>query len=60
VEIIAKYISILSVGLQKNKKELSNYTFFQLVSEYNRFTLKNQFDMYFSAKLAGAQNLEEV
>lgn len=60
IEIIAKYISILSVGLQKDKNELSNYTFFQLVSEYNRFILKNQFDTYFSAKLAGAQNLEEV
>ena len=60
IEIIAKYISILSIGLQKNKKELSNYTFFQLVSEYNRFILKNQFDTYFSAKLAGAQNIEQV
>ena len=60
VAILSRYISILSVGLQKNKNSFNNYTVFQLKDEFNRFYKKQSFDMYVKAKLAGAQDLEEV
>ena len=58
--IYSKYISILSVGLKKDKNELSNYTVYQIRDEFKRFQLKEQFDIYIKAKMAGAQDLEEV
>jgi len=60
VSIYGKYISILAVGLRKDKNELKEYTIPQLRDEFERFTLKQEFDTWFKAKLAGAQNLEEV
>ena len=60
VTIYSKYISILSVGLKKDKNELSNYTIYQIRDEFKRFQLKQDFDIYIKAKLAGAQDLEEV
>lgn len=60
ISIYSKYISILSVGLQKDKNELLNYTVWQIRDEYKRFILKQNFDIYTKAKLAGAQDLEEV
>ena len=58
--IYGKYISILSVGLKKDKNELSDYTIPQILDEFQRFVLKQNFDVYFKAKLAGAKDLEEV
>lgn len=58
--IFSKYISILSVGLRKDKNELSNYTIPQLRDEFDRFISKQDFDLYVKAKLAGAKDLEEV
>lgn len=60
INIYSKFISILSVGLKKDKNELSNYTVYQLRDEIKRFQAKQQFDIYLKAKLAGAQDLEEV
>lgn len=60
VAIYSKYISILSVGLQKDMNEYMNYTIYQLRDEFKRFQLKMNFDAYIQAKLAGAQDLEEV
>lgn len=60
VNLFSRYISILSVGLQKDKNILSNYTVYQLMDEMKRFELKQDADLYIKAKLAGAQNLEEV
>ena len=55
-----KYISILSVGLQKDKNSFSSYTIYQLLDEYNRFQAKISYEAYVQAKLAGAENLDEV
>jgi hypothetical protein len=60
VSIYAKYISILSVGLKKDKNELKEYTIPQIRDEFERFVLKQNFDVYLEAKMAGAQDLEEV
>ena len=60
VAVYSKYISILAVGLKKSMIDLSNYTIYQLRDEFKRFQLKQDFDIYIKAKLAGAQDLEEV
>jgi len=48
------------VGLNKDKNELSNYTVYQLMDEFERFQRYQSFDIYIKAKMAGAQDLEEV
>lgn len=60
VNILERYMSILSVGLGISKIELSKYTVFQLMDEHKRFLLKESFDMYIKAKVAGVQDLKEV
>jgi hypothetical protein len=59
-KIYSRYVSILSVGLGKNKNELINYTVYQLNDEFKRYQAKINWDYYLKAKLAGAENLEEV
>lgn len=60
IEILSRYISILSVGEQKDINVLLNYTVFQLFDEFNRFKLREDFNMYVECKLAGAKDLEDV
>ena len=60
ISVYGKYISILSVGLKKDKNELSDYTIYQLKDEFKRFLLNQDFDMYVKMKIAGAENLDEV
>lgn len=60
VEILSRYISILSVGESKDMNTLLQYTVYQLFDEFNRFKLREDFNMYIQCKLAGAQNLQEV
>ena len=60
IGIFDQYVSILSVGLKKDMNELMNYTIYQLYDEFTRFQMKQEFDIYLKAKMAGAQDLEEV
>lgn len=60
LSIYSKFISILSVGLQKDKNDLCNYTIYQLVDEFDRYQKKVQFDIYLQAKMAGAKDLEDT
>lgn len=60
INIFSYYVSVLSVGLQKDKNQLMDYTIYQLIDEYKRFISKVNFDFYIQAKMAGAQDLEEV
>ena len=60
ISIFSRYISILAVGEKKDMNELMNYSVFQLKDEFKRFQLKNNFDHYMKAMLAGAKDLEEV
>ena len=60
MEFYSQYASILAVGLQKDINELMNYTIYQIKSEFKRFQAKTASDFYLKAKLAGAQDLEEV
>ena len=60
ISILSRYASILAVGLQKNLNDLMQYTVYQLYDEFQRFQLKMQWDAYLQARMAGAQNLDEV
>lgn len=60
IAILSRYVSILSVGLQKTLNDLMQYTVYQLYDEFQRFQLKMQWDAYIQAKMAGAKDLEEV
>ena len=60
INLFSRYISILSVGLKKDMNELLDYTVYQLYDEFKRFQLKQDFDIYLKAKMAGASDLEEV
>lgn len=60
IEILSRYISILAVGEHKDMNQLYQYSIPQLFNEFNRFRLKEDFEMYLQLKIAGAQNLEEV
>lgn len=58
--LFTQYVSILAVGEQKGINVLLQYTVYQLMNEFKRFRLKEDFDLYIKAKLAGAQDLQEV
>jgi hypothetical protein len=58
--VYGKFLSILAVGLRKSQKELSEYTVYQIRDEFQRFISEYNYEMYIKAKLAGAQDLEEV
>lgn len=58
--IFDRYISILSVGLQKDKNELIKYSVYQLFDEFERYQAKVAYDIYVQAKMAGAKDIEDV
>lgn len=60
VSLLSRYVSILSVGENKSFDTLLGYTVYQLFDEFNRFELKQKYDIYVQAKMAGAKDLEEV
>lgn len=60
ISILSRYASILAVGEQKDLNSLMNYTVYQLYDEFQRFELKQNFDIYLQAKMAGAKDMEEV
>lgn len=60
IDILSRYISILSVGEQKDMNLLFNYTTYQLFDEFKRYELKMGHDIYVQAKMAGAKDLKEV
>lgn len=60
IAILSRYISILSVGQNKNFEDLLKYTVYQLFDEFNRFEKKTDFDWSMRAKMAGAKGLDEI
>jgi hypothetical protein len=58
--IFERYISILTVGEQKDRNSLMELTVPQLKDEFQRYKLKLEFDIHMKYKLAGAQNLDSV
>lgn len=59
IDIISRYASILSIGLKIDLKEILNYTVYQLFDQVRRYELKTDYDMYVSAKMAGAQDIKD-
>ena len=59
VAIFSRYISILTVGEHKDINSFMNYTVYQLFDEFQRFELKENYDVYVKAKLAGAKDMKE-
>lgn len=60
INILSRYVSILSTGLGIDLNTLMDYTVYQLFDAFERFELKTSFDYYVQAKMAGAKDLEEV
>ena len=60
LSIFDYYISILSVGLQKDRNQLKQYTVYQLIDEFNRYQKKVAYDSYVQIRLAGGTDIEEV
>lgn len=60
VSILDQYISVLAVGERKDKNQLLQYTVYQLFDEFRRFRLKENFDIYVDAKMAGAKDIGEI
>lgn len=60
IAIFSRYVSILTVGENKDMNSLMQYTIYQLFDEYKRFELKMRSDWYLQARLAGAKDLDEV
>lgn len=60
IAILQQYVSILAVGLGKDKNQLMEYTVYQLFDQIQRFRMKQSFDMYVNFKMAGAKDIEDV
>lgn len=60
--IFDRYISILAVGLQMDINIILNYTLYQLYDIFERYNLKETYDISMQARLAGAssENLDKV
>ena len=59
VAIFSRYISILTVGQQKDMNSFMKYTVYQLLDEFQRYQLKMGYDIYIKAKMAGAKDIKE-
>lgn len=59
INLLDRYVSILSVGLKKDKNVLMNYTVYQLMDQFNRFLLQLHYDSWVKWKIAGAEGMQE-
>lgn len=59
-QLLESYVSILAVGQKKDINKLMQYSIYQLFNQLRRFKMKNNFDLWFRAKMAGAQNLQDI
>ena len=60
VQILYRYISILSVGLKKDINQLMSYSLYQLIDQFRRFKLYEDWETMFRLKLAGAKDVQAV
>ena len=60
ISILFRYVSILAIGNHHTIPQLMGYTVYQLFNEFERFERKISYDAWYSAKLAGAEGLEDV
>ena len=60
INILSRYISILVQANHRTYSELMQYTVYQLFDQFRRFQKKYSYDMWMKAKLAGAEDLQDV
>lgn len=60
IAILSRYVSVLSVGENKDMNMLMNYTIYQLFDEFKRYQLKMEWDTILQARLAGAKDVQEA
>ena len=60
IEILYRYASILAVGQQKDMNQLMTYSLYQLVDQFRRFKMREDYETVFRLKLAGAKDVESV
>jgi len=60
IDVLSRYVSILSVAENKDINSLLQYTVYQLFDEFERYRLKLDYDIYLQATMAGAKDLKEV
>ena len=60
IEVLYRYISILAVGQQKDINQLMNYSLYQLVDQFRRFKMADDYETVFRLKIAGAKDVESV
>ena len=60
IEVLYRYISVLAVGQHKDINQLMNYSLYQLVDQFRRFKMADEYKTVFKLKLAGAKDVESV
>lgn len=58
--LLARYASIVAVGLKVDLQEVMNYSIYQLFDCFERMCLKQDQEFYIKAQMAGAKDLKEV
>ena len=58
--VLARYESILSIGLQMSIYELQKYTMYQIFDAIERLNLKLDWDINLKVRLAGGDPKEDV
>ena len=59
MDIYSRYASVLSIGLCQNLEDILNYTPYQLFDQIERYHLKQDYDIYLQAKMAGAKDMKD-
>ena len=60
IEVLYRYVSILATGQQKDINQLMNYSLYQLVDQFRRFKMREDYEMVVRQRLAGAKDVESV
>ena len=60
IDVLSRYSSVLSVGMQIDLNTILDYSVYQLFDAYQRYELKVYSDSTFEAKLAGAKDIKDA
>lgn len=60
IEVLYRYISVLAVGQHKDINQLMNYSLYQLVDQFRRFKMADDYETVFRLKLAGAKDVKSI
>lgn len=60
IDVLSRYSSVLSVGMQIDLNTILDYSVYQLFDAYQRYELKMYSDSTFEAKLAGAKDIKDA